>query len=341
MRRIGSVVLAAFALAVGTWAANAAGDERILHFKSHISVHADSTLTITETIRVRSAAKKIKRGIYRDLPTVYKDRFANTVRAGFRVKKISRDGRTEPYFTEKTSKGIRIYIGHKDVILKPGVYTYALTYTTTRQIGYFQDFDEIYWNATGDDWAFPIDRAQAVVLLPQGAAVVQKAAYTGPKGTAGKDFTTSRNQAGSTVFTTTRKLKPGEGLTIAVAWPKGYVAEPSVAVKRARVVHDNISIVYGLVGLLVLIAYYLFAWNRVGRDPEGGTIVPLFAPPDGISPASAHYILNMRFDDKLFASAVVNMAVKGFLKIEDQDGDFPHQDVRKNSGPVPGRKGHR
>ena len=82
------------------------------------------------------------------------------------------------------------------------------------------------------------------------------------------------------------------------------------------------SIVYGLVGLLVLIAYYLFAWNRVGRDPEGGTIVPLFAPPEGFSPAAAHYVLNLGFDDKVFAAAIVNMAVKGVIKIEDRDGDF-------------------
>ena len=322
MRAIGSLDLAALALALAPWAVNAANDERILHFKSHISVHADSTLTITETIRVRSAGQKIKRGIYRDFPTTYEDRFGNTVRAGFSVGKVTRDSRPEPHFMEQTADGMRVYIGQKDVILKPGVYTYALTYRTTRQIGHFQDFDEIYWNATGDEWTFPIDRAEAVVRLPPGASVVQKAAYTGLKGASGSDFTVTRNRAGNTVFTTTRGLEPGEGLTIAVAWPKGYVAEPSEAEKAAHVVGDNISIVYGLVGLLVLIAYYLYAWDRVGRDPGAGTIVPLFAPPQGFSPAAAHFVLNLGFDDKEFAAAIVDMAVKGILKIEDRDGDF-------------------
>ena len=73
---------------------------------------------------------------------------------------------------------------------------------------------------------------------------------------------------------------------------------------------------------MVLIAYYLYAWDRVGRDPGAGTIVPLFAPPQGFSPAAAHFVLNLGFDDKEFAAAIVDMAVKGILKIEDRDGDF-------------------
>jgi len=31
--------------------------------------------------------------------------------------------------------------------------------------------------------------------------------------------------------------------------------------------------------------YYLVVWWRFGRDPEAGTIIPLFAAPDGLSPA--------------------------------------------------------
>ena len=62
--------------------------------------------------------------------------------------------------------------------------------------------------------------------------------------------------------------------------------------------------------------FYLTAWFKVGRDPERGTIIPLFSPPDGISPALARMIMRLgSWDDKVFAVAVVNMAVKGYLKI--------------------------
>ena len=74
----------------------------------------------------------------------------------------------------------------------------------------------------------PSTGAEAVVQLPQGAALVQKAAYTGAMGTSGQDFTVTRDQAGNTVFTTTRRLKPGEGLTIAPS-PGPRVTLPSPA----------------------------------------------------------------------------------------------------------------
>lgn len=40
----------------------------------------------------------------------------------------------------------------------------------------------------------------------------------------------------------------------------------------------------------LVLACYDAAWNVVGRDPRPGTIIPLFHPPNGISPALANYI---------------------------------------------------
>ena len=59
------------------------------------------------------------------------------------------------------------------VFLKPSRYTYSLTYRTNRQIGFFERFDELYWNVTGNGWRFPIERAAAVVELPTGATVIE------------------------------------------------------------------------------------------------------------------------------------------------------------------------
>ncbi|MFP6743954.1 MAG: DUF2207 domain-containing protein, partial [Alphaproteobacteria bacterium] len=78
----------------------------------------------------------------------------------------------------------------------------------------------------------------------------------------------------------------------------------------------------GLIGLLLISAYYLFTWSKVGRDPEAGTIVPLFEPPEGISPAAIRFILGMGYDKKAFTAAIVNMAVKGYLTIDEDDGEF-------------------
>lgn len=308
--------------------------ERILNFRSHIIVHADATLTVTETITVRCARREIKRGIVRDFPTTYRDRFGNTIRVGFEVQEVRRDGRKEPYHIKAALNGQKIYIGRKDVFLEPGVYSYTLTYRTDRQLGFFEDFDELYWNVTGNGWTFPIDRAEAVVTLPQGASLTQYTAYTGPAGTRGQDFRVSYNQAGEIVFFTTQGLKPREGLTIAVAWPKGFVREPSGSEKTAHFLKDNLSAFLGLLWLIGLLGFYLVVWNRVGRDPEPGVIIPLFEPPQGFSPAATRFLMHLGFDNKAFTAAVVDMAVKGHLTIEENNGDYTLRKGHRNNTPL-------
>ncbi len=313
--------------------------ERILKFNSRIVVHADATMTVTENITVNCARQAIKRGIIREFPTTYRDRRGNTVRVGFEVREVLRDGREEPYHLEAAANGQKVYIGSKDLYLQPGVYTYTITYYTDRQLGYFQDFDELYWNVTGNGWTFPIDQAGAVVILPDGADILQYAAYTGPFGASGQDFRVSYDRSGSIVFTTTRGLAPREGLTIAVAWPKGLVAEPSGAQKTAYFLKDNLGRLLGSIWLAIVLGYYLVIWNRVGRDPEQGAIIPLFEPPKGFSPAATRVLMRMGFDNKAFAAAVVDMAVKGFITIEENDGNYTLRQQNSNSGTLfPGER---
>ena len=312
-----------------TIAEDATSDERILSFTSYIQVQPDASLTVTETIAVRATGDQIKRGIVRDFPTVYKDRFGNWVKVGFEVLEVRCGATTEPYQVKSAANGKKVYIGHQDVSLPPGIYTYTLKYRTTWQLGFFKDFDELYWNVTGNGWTFAIDRAEAVVILPDGANILQKAAYTGPLGAKGQDFWVSYDRAGNIVFTTTVGLAPQEGLTIAVAWPKGLVPEPSDAEKRARFLKDNPGLFLGSIWLIILLGYYLVVWNRVGRNPEEGAIIPLLEPPKGFSPAAARFLMRMGFDNQAFTAALVNMAVKGYLTIEENDGDYS---LRRRSG---------
>jgi len=297
--------------------------ERILDFESLIRVHQDASMTVEETIRVVCEGKQIKRGIFREFPTRYKDRYGNTVQVGFEVIDVLRDGRPEPYHIQEASNGKRVYIGQKDVLLRPGTYTYKITYKTNRQLGFFRDFDELYWNVTGNGWSFVIDRALAVIELPPGAQIEDKVAYTGRFGEKGGAYTVGFDEDGRVTFTTTRPLMAGEGLTIAVAWPKGIVTEPTSLDKAGYILRDNRSLVVGLAGMSILLAYYLLVWFRVGRDPAKGTIIPLFSPPKRFSPAAVRFVMHMGFDDKSFAAAVVDLAVKGSLTIRrGDDGVF-------------------
>ena len=84
---------------------------------------------------------------------------------------------------------------------------------------------------TGNGWKFPIDRVSATVTLPAGASdrIRTLEGYTGPSGATGKDVTASIDYSGAIQYRTTRRLGLEEGLTLVVAWPKGYLEEPDGA----------------------------------------------------------------------------------------------------------------
>ncbi len=315
-RRLTAAFLRLLCLSVLCLSAPAGAAERILNFASDITVNADASLQVRESITVVAEGRSIRRGIYRDFPTRYEDRYGNTVNVDFSVVDVQRDGVAENYRLEKLSNGVRIRIGRADYILQPGEHTYVIRYRTTRQLGYFRDFDELYWNVTGNAWAFPIEAASARVTLPPGARVVRKAAYTGRQGETGQDYR-PLDQSSGTGWVTTRTLRPGEGFTVAVAWPKGFVAEPDNATRARWFMRDNAATAVALAGSLLLLAFYLLTWRRYGKDPLGGAIIPRFEPPAGLSPAACRFIRLMSFDKKAYSAALVNMAVKGFLTIAE------------------------
>jgi hypothetical protein len=49
--------------------------------------------------------------------------------------------------------------------------------------------------------------------------------------------------------------------------------------------------------------------------------VTRYEPPDGFSPASLRYIRQMYYDDKVMTAAIVNLAVKGYLRIDASEAD--------------------
>jgi uncharacterized membrane protein YgcG len=291
--------------------------ERILLFISDVTVERNGDLSVTETIRVEAEGREIRRGILRDFPTRYTRPDGSLVEVGFKVQSVTRNGAVETYATESIGNGVRIRIGSANVLLDRGQHEFVIRYRTTRQLGFFADYDELYWNATGNGWTFGIDQAEARITLPAGVPFKQSAFYTGPQGAQGRDASVIQQQPGRIVFRTTRPLPPRSGLTVAAAWQKGVVDVPSSAQQAGYWLGDNLLIVFGVLGSALLLGYYAFAWTRVGRDPTAGTIIPMFAPPGGMSPAAVRFVDRMGFDDRGFTAAIINLGVNGHLRIVD------------------------
>jgi hypothetical protein len=311
----------------------ARAEEVISNFTSDVTVNVDASLDVTETIVVISEGSEIKRGILRDFPTTYTDKNGVRVRVGFEVLALQRDGRDENYSIENIQNGKRIKIGNADVFLKDGAHTYKIKYRTTRQIGFFENYDELYWNVTGNGWTLPVLRASTRITLPQGAVVGQNAVYTGFQGEDERLAKVTMAAGNRFQAETTARLEARQGFTIAVAWPKGIVAAPTAADRQADWIRDNIGYFVLAASLILIPFYYFYAWFRVGRDPPKGTIVPLFRPPDGMGAAGMRYVYNAGYDDKTFAAGVVGLAVKGRMTIND-DGRHYTLTKKPNQGPA-------
>ena len=298
--------------------------ETILSFNSDIIINHDASMLVRETITAVVEGIEIKRGIYRDFPTKYKDTYGNNYNVDFDIVEVLRDGQPDNYRIEDISNGKRVYIGNQNYFLKYGTYTYTIVYKTNRQLGFFNDHDELYWNATGNGWAFNIEKVSAVVHLPSNipSNKINCFAFTGTFGSRGSDYSVSK-EISKASFNTNRVLGAQEGLTIVVKWPKGFVTEPSAEKKFGFFITDNLNVLLGIIGLFIVFnLLFINLETRCGKILEKGTIIPQYVPPDNFSPAAMRYIKRMGYDNKIFAASIINMAVKGYLSINENEGKF-------------------
>ena len=308
---IGALILAAATVSVAT------AQERIVSYDSEVRILTDGTLEVTEHITVVAEGNRIQRGIYRDFPTRYRDRYGNRVRVGFEMIGVLRNDAPEPWFTESMSNGIRINTGDDSFLPVPAQYTFTIRYRTTRQLGFFENHDELYWNAIGTGWIFPIESGSVTVTLPEPVPVqdLGAEAYTGPQGARGFAYSTELPSPGTAVYRLTEPLAPGEGLTIVLTFPKGIIQEPGTADRVRWLLADNRGVLVALAGFGFLLLFCFSRWQRVGRDPPAGVIIPRYNPPPGHSPAGLRFVRRMGYDTRCFTADVLALAVGGHLRI--------------------------
>ena len=295
--------------------------ERVASFHADIAIAPDGALTVSETIVLVAAGDEVRRGFVRSFPTEYRDGWGFVWTVGFEVLSVTRDGAPEPYAIEDIENGVDIRIGSADVLLDHGPHTYVLTYRTDRQIGFYDGHDEIYWNVTGNDWQFVIEQASATVRLPPGAAATKLTVFTGAYGAAGTDAVIAETAPGVVEAHTTALLGVREGVTVAAAFPKGFVTPPAWWRTGLHLLADNPGVPAALLGFGALLFHVRRVRRRDGPDPRPGIVVPLFDPPDGLSPADARYLDRFAFDDEGFAATVLNLAALGFVTVEAKGGE--------------------
>ncbi|MFL5385991.1 MAG: DUF2207 domain-containing protein [Longimicrobiaceae bacterium] len=315
MRRL-LVVLLALAGALAAPRALHARDITIRDYRSDVVVNRDGTTDVTETLRVYFEGSW--NGIFRDIVLRHETGQGRKGRLDVEVLGVTgAEGAALQYWKEKPESGVlRIKIA------VPGASdaerTVVIRYRVRNAVRFFYAgdeggaHDELYWNVTGNLGTFPIEHASARVTVPDGALPTRQHAYTGYAGSAGSDATVSvRGQ--TVVAEAARTLAPGEGLTLAVAWPAGVLARPSEAELRRKRLFSFWPL------LLAPLAFVLMLrrWLRHGRDPREQAIVVQYAPPDEMTPAEIGTLVDNSADLRDITSTLVDLAVRGHVGIEE------------------------
>jgi len=296
---------------------------RVADFQDNISVATDGSAVVTERITLNFVGEW--HGIHRTIPIEYPGPNRTNYELYLHVESVTDgEGRALKYESSVSngSRDLKIYI--PDAV--DTARTVEIRYRVANGTRFFKDYDEFYWNVTGNDWPVPIDHAAATVQFPDAAAASLRAqAFTGVYGSSERDATAKVDGAVAQ-FETNNPLPMRGGLTIDVYIPKDILKEPGAGTKFFWFLGGNPAVFLPLVTAGVMFGLWWFK----GRDPDPGvSVAPMYDPPPGISPAEAGTLLDDAIHPRDITSTMVDLAVRGYIKIEeiaDKGLVFTHKD---------------
>jgi len=290
----------------------------IRKFHSDILIHEDSSVIVKERIEVEF--HQSKRGIYREIPFRYRDEFGKEIITPLTIISVTDDSeRPWKYQVKREGSIVHVRIGDPEKYVK-GRQVYILTYRVKNTVLFLEDHDEFYWNVTGNYWKAPIREASAKVKLEtkNRSKKLIVIGYQGALGSKEECGYESFDNTGR--FFTKRSLQMGEGLTLVFGWEKGLISPPSSWEKFFWALHLEENWVF-FVPFLSLF-YMVGRWYKRGRDPNvRESVMVMYGPPKfedkPLIPAEIGALIDEKIDPRDMSSTIVDLAVKGYLKIEE------------------------
>ncbi|MDD5433487.1 MAG: DUF2207 domain-containing protein [Candidatus Pacebacteria bacterium] len=305
-----------FCLVFFTLAGTVFAQEKINSFDVAVAVGKNSSISVQEHI-VYDFGPEYKHGIFRDI-------YSKNINV--QVKSVFLDDAKVKYEIINSNNNVRVKVGDPNRTIT-GVHHYIITYLVKGAVKFLPDHDELYWNVTGNNWTVPIGKASAAVSVPVNLFEkdIRLKCYAGSFGAIEQDCSAQLPlfelgcktcKITTAVFKSVKPLQVGEGLTIVMGWPKGVVSPPGMLEKIG-----DFAKKYWPFSLPIIVFIYLFiTWWEKGRDIKlHKSIVPQYDLPSDLKPAEVGYILNGNFETKSLSATIVDLAVRGYLKIEEKE----------------------
>jgi hypothetical protein len=339
--------------------------ETIRSYDVAIEIEPNGSILVTEAIDYDFGSNQ-RHGIYRDVPERFPYGNGTSLDRVYRIDVLSvtaTGGAPAGYEISHENGNLRIRIGDPDRTIS-GRHTYTIEYRVEGALNGFTDHDELYWNAIGPEWDYPIEASKVIVSTP--ASITRVACFAGPEGsTLG---CAKAKVAGTRATFTNGQLDPRSAFTVVVGLPKGAVPDPKPILEerwslgRAFDANPPTLAVTGLLALAVVVGFGMLAW-RTGRDRryrgsaidalmgsstgeeqtvpvfEGDASAPVeFAPPADLRPGQIGTVVDETANPLDVTATIVDLAVRKYLVIEEipKEGWFGKPDWNLTRLPAPG-----
>lgn len=300
----------------------------IENFHVDIDMKENGTFIVQEEIVVDFSERR--HGIFRKIPVKYKNN------QGFNFKLrlddifvTDNEGSKRKFKTYKEGDNFVIKIGDASTFVS-GKQTYVIRYKVINGVRFFDDHSELYWNPIGTEWSVTIGNASVGIHLFRDFVFADDDAicFTGAYGSSGRDCTISVVSSDQIVFRANDVLMPQEGLTFAISFPKTLISQPTWQEKWGYFLIDNWG--FGIPVFVFIVTIAL--WYHQGRELNlGKTTIVQYGPPDDLTPGEVGFLLKERYSTDFVSADIVNLAVKGYLKITEVKNQTTGKMFRKIS----------
>ncbi len=280
-------------------------------FNSDATLNQDASIDVRETIDYYFYS--YKHGVYREIPTNYKTEGAFTRPTLFKLndlfyfKTSNPSDRYDAYEKDISNGYTTLKIGDAEETII-GEYTYVIDYKLTYAINYFDDHDELYLNVTGNGWEVPIQKVNAVINLP--GTITDYRCYTGYLGQTYANCTIEKDTDSNTLTVEAGPLDVYEGITVAVAMPKGTIAD-TTAQQRSQTILANLGLLAPIPIIILVIVLSKF-YNKNKKL----TIIPHYDAPKDVNPLIAAYVYKKNLPTNAISAQIIQLAVNGYIKIK-------------------------
>lgn len=291
---------------------------RISDFSSDIDVHKDGSADIDERITLVFIGHF--QGIHRYIPVEYPGPDGANYSLFLKVRNVTDEEGEKLKYSAKSQSGnevLTIYIpGAADTSKR-----IHILYSVRNAVKFFPSHDDIsghdefYWNVTGNGWPVAIDAASATIHFPPEAdGKLRAQSFAGVYHS--NEKAEAEVQGRNVVVQTTNPLPARGGLTADVFIPKEVLEEPSAFTRALWLLGSNPIVLLPILAFIVMFAL----WWVKGRDPSAGiSVAPMYEPPKGMTPAEAGTLIDDSTDPRDITSILVDMAVRGYIKIREEE----------------------